>query len=89
MPRPRDPTMLASRGCLYDCSFCSIRQFYAGAPGPLRRVRSPEDVAAEMKDLYQGRDVRLFLFQDDDFAAKSESSADGSNGYCAPLIATA
>lgn len=64
-------TMLASRGCLYDCSFCSIRQFYAGAPGPLRRVRSPEDVAAEMKDLYQGRDVRLFLFQDDDFAAKS------------------
>ena len=63
--------MLASRGCLFDCSFCSIRQFYAGAPGPMRRSRSPRDVAKEMKDLYQTRRVRLFLFQDDDFASKT------------------
>src|ERR1039457_6542994 len=64
--------MLASRGCLFNCSFCSIRQFYGEAPGPHRRVRSPEDVAAEMRSLYDSRGVRLFLFQDDDFAAKTE-----------------
>ena len=64
--------MLASRGCLYDCSFCSIRQFYGSAPGPLRRSRSPEDVAREMRYLFDARGVRLFLFQDDDFAAKTE-----------------
>lgn len=63
--------MLASRGCLFNCSFCSIRQFYGSAPGPMRRSRSPEDVAAEMRDLYDRRGVRLFLFQDDDFAAKT------------------
>lgn len=63
--------VLASRGCLHNCSFCSIRQFYSGAPGLLRRTRSPQDVVAEMKELYQKRGVRLFLFQDDDFAAKS------------------
>ncbi|UCH94403.1 MAG: B12-binding domain-containing radical SAM protein [Candidatus Aminicenantes bacterium] len=64
--------ILASRGCLYNCSFCSIRQFYGGAPGPLRRIRSPQDVAAEMKYLYKSRGICLFLFQDDDFAAKSD-----------------
>jgi radical SAM superfamily enzyme YgiQ (UPF0313 family) len=63
--------MLASRGCLFNCSFCSIRQFYGSVPGHLRRSRSPEDVAAEMRALYDRRGVRLFLFQDDDFAAKT------------------
>jgi anaerobic magnesium-protoporphyrin IX monomethyl ester cyclase len=68
--------MLASRGCLFDCSFCSIRQFYGQAPGPLRRTRSPEDVAREMRYLFDARGVRLFLFQDDDFAAKTENQRD-------------
>ena len=65
--------ILASRGCLHNCSFCSIREFYQGVPGPLRRSRSPEDVVAEMKSLYDTRGVQLFLFQDDDFAAKTPS----------------
>jgi radical SAM superfamily enzyme YgiQ (UPF0313 family) len=63
--------MLASRGCLFDCSFCSIRQFYAGASGPRRRVRTPAGVAAEMRALFEEKGVRFFAFQDDDFAAHS------------------
>jgi len=63
--------MLASRGCLFDCSFCSIRQFYAGASGARRRVRTPAGVAAEMRSLYDEKAVRFFAFQDDDFAAHS------------------
>jgi anaerobic magnesium-protoporphyrin IX monomethyl ester cyclase len=68
--------MLASRGCLFDCSFCSIRQFYGSAPGPLRRSRSPEDVVREMRYLFDARGVRLFLFQDDDFAANTQKQRD-------------
>lgn len=64
-------SLLASRGCCFDCSFCSIRQFYGGAPGPVRRSRSPEDVLAEMQHLYERSGVRLFVFHDDDFAAKT------------------
>jgi radical SAM superfamily enzyme YgiQ (UPF0313 family) len=64
--------MLASRGCLHDCSFCSIRQFYGAAPGALRRTRSPKDVVAEMQSLYLQQGVRIFLFQDDDFAARTQ-----------------
>ncbi|MHC1768480.1 MAG: radical SAM protein [Verrucomicrobiia bacterium] len=65
--------MLASRGCLFNCSFCSIRQFYGGASGSLRRVRSPHSVASEMHDLFHEHGVRYFSFQDDDFAARTES----------------
>lgn len=68
--------ILASRGCLYNCSFCSIHNFYAGAPGSPRRARSPGDVAAEMRDLFDRRGVRFFLFQDDDFAFRSPAQRD-------------
>jgi anaerobic magnesium-protoporphyrin IX monomethyl ester cyclase len=64
-------SILASRGCPRGCSFCSIRQFYAAPPGKLRRVRSPANVAAEMRQLYDERGTRVFLFQDDDFAMTS------------------
>ncbi len=67
----RMASMLASRGCLYNCSFCSIRQFYGGARGLLRRTRSPEAVVSEMNVLFTQHDVRFFIFQDDDFAARS------------------
>lgn len=63
--------VLASRGCLFDCAFCSIRQFYGGAPGSLRRMRSPEHFVNEMRRLYEQQDVRVFIFQDDDFAART------------------
>jgi radical SAM superfamily enzyme YgiQ (UPF0313 family) len=64
-------TMLASRGCLHNCSFCSVRQFYGSAKGSLRRIRSPESVADEMLALYSQKDIRFFSFQDDDFAART------------------
>ena len=64
-------SMLASRGCLFNCSFCSIRQFYGSAGGALRRTRSPRRVVEEMKDLLDRQGVRVFLFQDDDFAARA------------------
>jgi anaerobic magnesium-protoporphyrin IX monomethyl ester cyclase len=59
--------VLASRGCIRRCSFCSIHTFYRTAPGKVVRVRKPEKVVEEMLDLYRCHDVRVFLFQDDDF----------------------
>lgn len=65
--------MLASRGCLFNCSFCSIRQFYGGTHGALRRVRSPQSVVEEMLALFTEKGVVFFSFQDDDFAARTGS----------------
>jgi radical SAM superfamily enzyme YgiQ (UPF0313 family) len=64
--------MLASRGCLYNCSFCSIRHFYKSAKGALRRTRSAGAVADEMYNLFTEHDIRFFSFQDDDFANRSQ-----------------
>lgn len=63
--------ILSSRGCYYDCSFCSIHQFYGQAPGPRRRARSPGNVVREMVELFRERDMRIFIFDDDDFVMKS------------------
>ncbi|HWB73307.1 MAG TPA: radical SAM protein [Nannocystaceae bacterium] len=61
--------ILGSRGCPWDCTFCSIRPFYEAQGGALRRFRKPAEVVAEMAALYHERRVELFLFQDDDFLA--------------------
>lgn len=61
--------ILGSRGCPWNCDFCSIRPFYEAQEGSLRRLRSAADVVAEMRHLYHDRGVSLFLFQDDDFLA--------------------
>lgn len=60
-------TILAGRGCFYNCSFCSVREFYSQPPGQVKRVRSPEMVVREMELLYRKLNTAVFMFQDDDF----------------------
>ena len=62
-------SILGSRGCPWDCSFCSIRPFYEAQEGPLRRLRKPHCVVDEMRALHADHGVPVFLFQDDDFLA--------------------
>lgn len=59
--------LLASRGCVRRCSFCSIHTFYRTAPGKVVRVRKPAKIIEEMQLLHDQFGVRIFLFQDDDF----------------------
>ena len=67
-------SILGSRGCPWNCSFCSIRPFYEAQGGRLRRLRSPGSVVKEMIDLYEQRNVCVFLFQDDDFLAGGKNA---------------
>jgi len=78
-------TLLASRGCFYNCSFCSIRNFYSKPPGPLKRIRQPEMVAKEMELLHLERDCGVFMFQDDDFPGAAKGSAEWAHRFCAAL----
>jgi anaerobic magnesium-protoporphyrin IX monomethyl ester cyclase len=59
--------LLASRGCIRTCSFCSIHVFYRSAPGKVVRTRKPARVVEEMRMLHQQQGITVFLFQDDDF----------------------
>jgi hypothetical protein len=59
--------IVASRGCYADCSFCCIYAYSENARAPRYRRRSPESIVAEMKQEYERRGVRLFVFHDDNF----------------------
>jgi len=61
--------VLASRGCPWKCSFCSIITFYEANGTKGRRRRDPLKVVDELEGLVRDRGVRLVLFQDDDFLA--------------------
>ncbi|MEB3334364.1 MAG: radical SAM protein [Cyanobacteriota bacterium] len=68
-------SILGSRGCPFNCSFCTIRQFYEAPGGELRRLRSPEAVVDEMAELHRSRGVRMFVFQDDDFPVRTPGNS--------------
>src|ERR1700687_5766510 len=63
----RSTHILASRGCIRTCSFCSIHMFYRAAPGKVVRTRDPARVVDEIELLHEQHHISLFLFQDDDF----------------------
>jgi anaerobic magnesium-protoporphyrin IX monomethyl ester cyclase len=60
-------SILSSRGCWRDCAFCSISAWYKQAGGKNFRVRSINNIVAEMSDLYFHHGVQIFNFQDDNF----------------------
>jgi radical SAM superfamily enzyme YgiQ (UPF0313 family) len=78
-------SILGSRGCPWDCSFCSIRPFYEDQGGALRRLRRPEHIVDEMVELFETRGVSTFLFQDDDFLAAGRRAREWA-GRIADLI---
>lgn len=63
--------ILGSRGCYADCSFCCIYAYAENADGARYRRRSPEHIVAEMREEYERRGVRLFVFHDDNFFVPS------------------
>ena len=79
-------SVLASRGCPWLCSFCSIITFYEGNGTRGRRRRNPVDVVDEMEHLVRERDVRLILFQDDDFLAGGGSAREWARSIARDVI---
>ena len=59
--------VMSSRGCPYQCSFCS-KSIY----GNTLRLRSPESIVEEVDLLYQDWGVREIHFGDDTFNANSD-----------------
>jgi len=75
-------TILAGRGCYYNCSFCSIREFYSKPPGPIKRLRRPDMVVREMELLHQQLGCSIFMFQDDDFPVASNRGREWATKFC-------
>lgn len=78
-------TIMAGRGCAYNCSFCNLGEFYRPFRGPRKRVRNPEMVAREMEYLFREKDCSVFLFQDDDFPVRCNNNSDWLDSFCEEL----
>lgn len=78
-------TILAGRGCLHNCSFCNLREYYRPFPGLAKRSRKPELVVKEMDYLFREKGCSIFLFQDDDFPVSGKKGLDWIERFCNEL----
>ena len=70
-------TILSSRGCPYNCSYC-----FKGIVGRTYRQRSPENIIAEVRQVIDEYGIRNFYFIDDLFTIDSrrlEAITEGLN----------
>lgn len=69
--------MITTRGCPYNCIFCSTSKHFKKF-----RRRSPKNVLAEMKTLIKDYGIREFTFHDDNFMADPE----GVRSLCRMIV---
>ncbi len=70
------PSFTASRGCPYNCSYCSTpfyKELYHGGATHFYREKSPERVVAEIEQKLQHFDFPELIFMDDEFVVKLTS----------------
>jgi len=79
-------SVLASRGCPWKCSFCSIITFYEANGTKGRRRRKPELVVDEVERLVRERGAKLILFQDDDFLAGGRAARAWAHDVAADIV---
>ena len=65
--------LMGSRGCYENCAYCCITTLHRMAPGKRFRQRNVERIADEMAALYHDREIRQFVFHDDNFLVPSEA----------------
>jgi radical SAM superfamily enzyme YgiQ (UPF0313 family) len=69
-PTRRYSTMVISRGCPFDCTFCSSKQIWRRKV----RFRSMDNILAELHDLRERLKVSMIHFADDNFCLSRERS---------------
>jgi anaerobic magnesium-protoporphyrin IX monomethyl ester cyclase len=75
-------SILASRGCLNNCSFCNTWKYYKLAAGPVKRIRKPEMVVKEIDYLYHEKGCSIFFFHDDDFPLRKYKGSEWIKRFC-------
>lgn len=66
-PGHKATTVMTSRGCPWNCAFCTKDVF-----GKTLRFRSPENVAGEIKEVIEKFGIKDFLFVDDVVSLKRD-----------------
>lgn len=69
------PSILSSRGCFANCSFCDVQTYYGNFTGDKWRPRSPENVVDEIEQIVNEHKKEAFYFADDEFIGPGEKGA--------------
>lgn len=69
-------TLIFNRGCMYNCRFCSVRDYM----GKGIRSRDVKDTLEEINFLYHEKGIRHFEWLDDDFTRYGEKVIEIING---------
>jgi hypothetical protein len=80
-------SMIASRGCLYRCTFCSVVKYEQLQTGRSHRSRSNDDLIAEIRMLHDRLGVSAVNFEDDNFILTSRRGIAKLHDLCDRLIA--
>lgn len=78
-------TLIAGRGCVHDCAFCNLKEFFILSGGPRKRHRSPEMVVKEIEFLHHQKECSVFLFEDDDFPVQGGKNNEWILKFCNEL----
>jgi radical SAM superfamily enzyme YgiQ (UPF0313 family) len=82
------PAIFTSRGCPYRCTYCCTGEVAGLRAGPSRhRLKSLDNVCAEIEQLVNGHGVRFISITDDLFVTKSLGSRERAEKFALRLIA--
>lgn len=76
-------SVMSSRGCPFNCNFCSIISFYGNAGSRPWRGRSVDNVVAEMVELAEHHGASHFEFQDDNFFVRPQRALEIVEAFAA------
>ncbi len=85
-PGLRVASVLRSRGCYGNCSFCDTRAFYAASPGAAWRARSAANVADEVEALVKDHGIEAVRFWDDNFMGPGQRGREAAEDLAHELI---
>lgn len=73
--------LMFSRGCPYNCTFCSNHALRKVQPGSYVRYRSVESCLAEIRDVIRRYRVKALYFNDDCFTARRDFVTEFCKAY--------
>lgn len=79
-------SILASRGCFYRCTFCSVVKYERLQQGLNHRQRSNKNLIAEIEWLHEHYGVSEFNFEDDNFIVKNKAGLNKIHDLCDKII---